>query len=166
MIEHQTSKFDRSIMTSPISITTLSALASAGVLRTVQLVGQVGGYTVMVRVGQVEKQLTGQRGEPRVFASLDTAAAQLLALGVTVFEVLPANYVRAPKVYRRGRPAALKELAKLQREGKPAKRTPAKKPAGAAVATAPKILPSDRAQLKLPGLPRTRKPARTAGAGA
>ncbi|RBH09604.1 hypothetical protein BRM44_03900, partial [Xanthomonas oryzae pv. oryzae] len=93
MIEHQTSKFDRSIMTSPISITTLAALASAGVLRTVQLVGQVGGYTVMVRVGQTEKQLTGQRGEPRVFASLDTAAAQLLALGVMVFEVLPANYV-------------------------------------------------------------------------
>ncbi|WP_127172322.1 hypothetical protein, partial [Xanthomonas perforans] len=136
--------------------------ASAGVLRTVQLVGQVGGYTVMVRVGQTEKQLTGQRGEPRVFASLDTAATQLLALGVTVFEVLPANYVRAPKVYRRGRPAALKALAKLQREGKPAK--PAKKRAGAAtVATAAKILPSDRAQLKLPGLPRTRKTARTGG---
>jgi hypothetical protein len=167
MIEHQTSLFDRSIMTSPISITTLAALASAGVLRTVQLVGQVGGYTVMVRVGQTEKQLTGQRGEPRVFASLDTAAAQLLALGVTVFEVLPANYVRAPKVYRRGRPAALKALAKIQREGKPAKPKPARKPAGAAtVATAAKILPSDRAQLKLPGLPRTRKTARTAGAGA
>ncbi|MGN5579656.1 hypothetical protein GTJ42_19695, partial [Xanthomonas hortorum pv. gardneri] len=99
------------------------------------------------------------------FASLDTAATQLLALGVTVFEVLPANYVRAPKVYRRGRPAALKELAKIQREAKPAK--PAKKPAGAAAgATAAKILPSDRAQLKLPGLPRTRKTARTAGAGA
>ncbi|PPV06816.1 hypothetical protein [Xanthomonas axonopodis] len=153
-------------MTSPISITTLSALASAGVLRTVQLIGQVGGYTVMVRVGQAEQQLTGQRGTPRVFASLDTAAAQLLALGVTVFEVLPANYVRAPKVYRRGRPDALKALAKLKREGKPAKRAPAKTPAGAAVATAPTILPSDRAQLKLPGLPRSRKPARTAGAGA
>ncbi|KUF35883.1 hypothetical protein [Xanthomonas phaseoli] len=149
-------------MTSPISITTLAALASAGVLRTVQLVGQVGGYTVMVRVGQAEKQLTGQRGEARVFASLDTAAAQLLALGVTVFEVLPANYVRAPKIYRRGRPAALKELAKIKRQGKPAKT-----PAGAAVATTTsKILPSDRAQLKLPGLPRTRKPGRTAGAGA
>ena len=150
-----------------MSITTLAALASAGVLRTVQLVGQVGGYTVMVRVGQTEKQLTGQRGEPRVFASLDTAAAQLLALGVTVFEVLPANYVRAPKVYRRGRPAALKALAKIQREGKPAKPKPARKPAGAAtVATAAKLLPSDRAQLKVPGLPRTRKTARTAGAGA
>ncbi|MFA8589703.1 hypothetical protein [Xanthomonas campestris] len=154
-------------MTSPISITTLAALASAGVLRTVQLVGQVGGYTVMVRVGQTEKQLTGQRGEPRVFASLDTAATQLLALGVTVFEVLPANYVRAPKVYRRGRPAALKALAKLQREAKPAKPKPAKKPAGVAtVATAAKILPSDRAQLKLPGLPRTRKAARDTGASA
>ncbi len=82
MIEHQISKFDRSIMTSPISITTLATLASAGVLRTVQLVGQVGGYTVMVRVGQTEKQLTGQRGEARVFASLDTAAAQLLALAL------------------------------------------------------------------------------------
>ncbi|MEQ7757701.1 hypothetical protein ABQZ69_05965 [Xanthomonas sp. WHRI 8391] len=44
-----------------MSITTLAALASAGVLRAVQLVGQVGGYTVMVRVGQTEKQLTGQR---------------------------------------------------------------------------------------------------------
>ncbi|MCF8838439.1 hypothetical protein QYZ29_20565 [Xanthomonas campestris pv. campestris] len=152
-------------MTSPISITTLAELASAGVLRAVQLVGQVGGYTVMVRVGQTEKQLTGQRGEPRVFASLDTAATQLLAIGVTVFEVLPANYVRAPKVYRRGRPAALKELAKIQREAKSAK--PARKPAGmAAVATAAKILPSDRAQLKLPGLPRTRKTARTVGASA
>ncbi|MBZ3928899.1 hypothetical protein Xthr_00380 [Xanthomonas citri pv. thirumalacharii] len=41
-----------------------------------------------------------------------------------LFEVLPANYVRARKVYRRGRPAALKELAKLQRQGKRAKRTP------------------------------------------
>ncbi|MBV6796060.1 hypothetical protein [Xanthomonas euvesicatoria] len=151
-------------MTSPISITTLATLASAGVLRTVQLVGQVGGYSVMVRVGQTEKQLTGQRGEPRVFASLDTAAAQLLALGVTVLEVLPANYVRAPKVYRRGRPAALKELGKIQRQDKPAK--PGKTPAGAAtVTTAPKILPSDRAKLKLPGLPRTRKTARTLGAG-
>ncbi|MCE4316103.1 hypothetical protein, partial [Xanthomonas hortorum] len=95
------------------------------------------------------------------FASLDTAATQLLALGVTVFEVLPANYVRAPKVYRRGRPAALKALAKIQREGKPAKPKPARKPAGVVtVATAAKILPSDRAQLKLPGLPRTRKAAR------
>ncbi|APP82676.1 hypothetical protein P2A78_21620 [Xanthomonas perforans] len=145
-------------MTSPISITTLAELASAGVLRAVQMVGQVGGYAVMVHVGQTEKQLTGQRGEPRVFASLDTAATQLLALGVTVFEVLPAGYVRAPKVYRRGRPAALQELAKIKREDKPAKRTPAKKPAAT-------ILPSDRAQLKLPGLPRTRKAARTVGAG-
>jgi hypothetical protein len=145
-----------------ISTTTLAELASAGVLRAVQLVGQVGGYAVMVRVGQTEKQLTGQRGEPRVFASLDTAATQLLALGVTVFEVLPANYVRAPKVYRRGRPAALKALDKIQREAKPAKPSPSKKPAGAAtVATrAAKIMPSDRAQLKLPGLPRTRKAAR------
>ncbi|QTK49885.1 hypothetical protein, partial [Xanthomonas euvesicatoria] len=44
MIDYQTSMFDASIMTSPISITTLAALASAGVLRSVQLVGQVGGY--------------------------------------------------------------------------------------------------------------------------
>ncbi|MEQ7767168.1 hypothetical protein [Xanthomonas hortorum] len=148
-----------------ISITTLAELASAGVLSAVQLVGQVGGYTVNVRVGHTEKQLTGQRGEPRVFASLNTAATQLLALGVTVFEVLPAGYIRAPKVYRRGRPAALKELAKIQRQAKPAK--PVKKSAGTtAVATAAKILPSDRAQLKLPGLPRTRKTAGTVGAGA
>ncbi|KLB59420.1 hypothetical protein XEUV315_23155, partial [Xanthomonas euvesicatoria] len=58
----------------------LSFIISPNILSlTPQLVGQVGGYSVMVRVGQTEKQLTGQRGEPRVFASLDTAAAQLLA---------------------------------------------------------------------------------------
>lgn len=150
--------FDRPMMTSTISITTLAALASAGVLSTVQLVGQAGGYVLMVRVGQTEKQLIGQRGEPRVFSSLDTAAAQLLARGVMVFEVLPANYVRAPKIYRRGRSAALKELSNSKRESNPAK--PAKESACAAttVATvAVKILPSDRAQLKLPGLPRSRK---------
>ncbi|UQQ17156.1 hypothetical protein [Xanthomonas arboricola] len=45
----------------------------------------------------------------------------------------------------------------IQREGKPAKPKPAKKPAGAA--TVATVLPSDRAQLKLPGLPRTRKGA-------
>ncbi|CAE6816113.1 hypothetical protein CFBP6600_32450 [Xanthomonas arboricola pv. corylina] len=72
-----------------------------------------------------------------MFASLDTAASQLLALGVTVFEVLPANYARAPKIYRRGRPDALKALDKLQRQAKPAK--PAKTPTGtAAVATVAK----------------------------
>ncbi len=48
---------------------------------------------------------------------MDTAAAQLLALGVTVFEVLPANYVRAPKVYRRGRPAALKGVGQAPAPG-------------------------------------------------
>lgn len=44
-----------SMSASAISITTLAELASAGVLRAVQLVGQVGGYAVMVRVGQTEK---------------------------------------------------------------------------------------------------------------
>ncbi|MBZ3934538.1 hypothetical protein [Xanthomonas citri] len=135
----------------------LSFIISPNILSlTPQLVGQVGGYSVMVRVGQTEKQLTGQRGEPRVFASLDTAAAQLLALGVMVFEVLPANYVRAPKVYRRRRPAALKALAKLQRQAKP--EALAGQEAGRRG--------GHRAQLKLPGLPRTRKPARSAGADA
>ncbi len=118
-------------MTSPISTTTLAALASAGALRTVQLVGQVGGYTVMVRVGQAEKQLTGQRGEPRVFASLDTAATQLLALGVMVFEVLPANYVRAPKVYRRGggRPRSRSWPSSSARPNPPSARRPRHRPA-------------------------------------
>ncbi len=62
----------------------------------------------------------------------------------------------------------MKALAKLQHQGNPAKPKPAKTPAGAAaVATAAKILPSDRAQLKLPGLPRTRsKPARASSANA
>ncbi|WP_440583307.1 hypothetical protein [Xanthomonas hortorum] len=100
-------------MTSPISITTLAALASAGVLRG------------------------------------------------TGYGVCPPHLVVAPRACRRARPAALRAWAKFQRGGKPAKPKPARKPAGVVtVATAAKILPSDRAQLKLPGLPRTRKAAR------
>lgn len=138
-------------MTAAISVTTLSALAAAGALRAVQLVGQRGGYTVMVRVGQTENQLHGQRGEPRLFASLDTAAAQLLALGVSSFEVLPVNYVRDPKPYRRGRPDAIKTLAKLKRESKSRSKKQPSKP------KQKNIQPSDRAQLKLPGFPRLKK---------
>ncbi|MFA1769612.1 hypothetical protein ACD588_21875, partial [Xanthomonas campestris pv. campestris] len=149
-------------MTSPISTPTLAELVNAGVLGAVQLVGQVGGYTVTARVGQSERQLTTQRGEPRLFASLDTAAMQLLALGVMEFSVLPAKYERAPKVYRRSRPADIKALGKPAREVKPA----SKPPGSAHTAGAAKILPSDRAQLKLPGLPRSRKAVRTGAASA
>ncbi|PPV04708.1 hypothetical protein XBLMG947_4097 [Xanthomonas bromi] len=49
------------------------------------------GLAPIVLARQVQKQLSGQRDEARVIASLDTAAAQLLALGVTVFEVLQAR---------------------------------------------------------------------------
>ncbi len=49
-----------------------------------------------VRFGQAERVLAGKDGAPRRFTRLDTAARQLLDLGLVSFEVHGADYEEAP----------------------------------------------------------------------
>ncbi len=67
------------------------------------------GFMVDVRIGENPKWLATSRGELRMFASLDTAAAFVESLGVRVFKVDMSTY--QPGRLREARPdraAALK----------------------------------------------------------
>lgn len=85
-----------------IKLSTLRDLAATEPVRSVAIVGERGGWAVSVRHGRAEKILAGKDGEPRLFAKLDTAAKQLLDLGLSTFEVKGADYQAA--ALRPGRP--------------------------------------------------------------
>lgn len=91
---------------------TLRELVDAGTLRRVTIVGQHGGYAVLARYGMQERTLAAKSGAPRLFASIDTAARELRALGVATFDVDAANYEPADLLRRRrpDRAAALRAV--------------------------------------------------------
>lgn len=132
-----------------IVLSTLRELASSGAIRAYTLTGQAGGYTLTARYGMAEQTLIAKRGEPRLFAKIETAFELLRSFEVPRVEVIIAGYEAKPRAYRRGRPGALKALAGLQRQAKPA--------AAGAKTPARKVAPSKKAQLKLPGLPPARR---------
>ena len=57
--------------------------------------GQTEFQTALKKTVVMFKTLTGKDGEPRVFAKLDTAARQLMALGLSTFEVEGGRYEAA-----------------------------------------------------------------------
>lgn len=126
-----------------ISLATLRELASSGAIRSYVLLGQVGGYTLSVRYGMTEQLLIAKRGEPRLFAKIETAFDLLRSLKVSNVEVSIAGYEAKSRPYRKGRPGALKALADIKRSSKSSSKTVKRV-----------IQPSSKAQLKLPGLPR------------
>lgn len=95
-----------------VKLTTLRDLVDAGTVRRVTLVGQRGGYAVLARYGTQKRTLAAKSGEPRLFASIDTAARVLRALGVADFEVNAVNYAPGDPLRRRrpDRSAALKAV--------------------------------------------------------
>lgn len=98
-----------------VVLSTLRELASSGAVRGYTLNGQVGGYTLTVRYGMTHQVLIAKRGQPRLFAKIETAFEMLRSLGVANVEVIIAGYEAKPRPYRKGRPAALKALSELQR---------------------------------------------------
>lgn len=92
-------------MTASNAIVKLALLrdwVAAEAVRSAAIVGGRGGWAVSIRHGKAEKILAGKDGEPRLYAKLDTAAKQLLDLGLLSFEVKGADY-QAGSV-RPGRP--------------------------------------------------------------
>lgn len=92
-----------------VKVAALRDLVDAGTVRRVTLVGQRGGYAVLARYGTQERTLAAKSGEPRLFASIDTAARALRALGVADFEVKAVNYAPGD-LSRRRRPDRAKAL--------------------------------------------------------
>lgn len=78
-----------------IDHTTLSRLAEAGAVRSAHIVGQVGGWGVLVKYGMTERVLAAQRSRNvRLFRNFETLVAYLKSIGIAKFEVDAVNYVK------------------------------------------------------------------------
>jgi hypothetical protein len=71
---------------------TLAGMIEAGVVCSVQVVGQSGGWGVRVCDGRTERSLATRRGHVRMWRSFETLATYLRALGIVRFEVSVAEY--------------------------------------------------------------------------
>jgi len=98
-----------------IDYTSAVKLIEAGAVRSASLVyvpGRGGGWCLSLRYGVTEAAVTARRsGELRKWTKLDTAAAQLLKIGITQFEVDAKNYEpEATRVRRPDRAEAMRQI--------------------------------------------------------
>lgn len=76
-----------------IDHTTLTKLAEAGVVRSAHVVGQPGGWGVMVKYGMAERALAAQRShQVRIFRKLETLVEYLKGVGIPRFDIDAVGY--------------------------------------------------------------------------
>ncbi len=82
---------------------TLSQLVLSGALHAAHVIGQPGGWGILVKHGEQERSLSATRSrQTRVFKKLETLAAYLKEIGISHFEVDAAGYdPAAPKTSQR-----------------------------------------------------------------
>jgi hypothetical protein len=67
---------------------TLSRLVEAGAVRGAHVIGQVGGWGVMIKYGMLERPLSATRSKKiRTFKKLETLVAYLKDIGISRFDV-------------------------------------------------------------------------------
>ncbi|MFP3543501.1 hypothetical protein SB748_08465 [Rhizobium sp. SIMBA_035] len=72
---------------------TLSRLAEAGAIDKTLVVGQLGGWSIVVRYGKSEHSLAAQRSrQVRLFKRMETLVSYLKDVGISQFEVDAADY--------------------------------------------------------------------------
>lgn len=72
---------------------TLSRLVEAGVVHGAHIMGQRGGWAVLVKYGMHERPLAAQRsGQVRIFRKFETLVGYLRDIGIARFDVDAANY--------------------------------------------------------------------------
>lgn len=81
------------MVTETIDHATLSKLAEAGVVHSAHVVGQEGGWGILVKYGMTERTLAAQRShQVRIFRKLETLVDYLKGIGIRHFDVDAANY--------------------------------------------------------------------------
>ncbi len=76
-----------------IDHTTFSRLVEAGAVRGAHVVGQPGGWSVIVKYGMTERALAAQRSrQVRVFRRMETLVTYLKGIGIQHFDVDAADY--------------------------------------------------------------------------
>lgn len=79
--------------TETIDHTTLSRLAEAGAVRSAHVIGQAGGWGILVKYGMTERALAAQRShQVRIFRKLETLVNYLKGVGIARFDVDAVNY--------------------------------------------------------------------------
>ena len=84
---------ESSMSTETIDHATLSRLAEAGVVRSAHIVGQNGGWGILVKYGMTERALAAQRShQVRIFRKFETLVSYLKGIGIARFDVDAVNY--------------------------------------------------------------------------
>lgn len=88
----------------------LTRLVDAGAIKGARVVGQSGGWAVLVRHGRREQALTAQRSrQVRVFRRLETLVSYLRGVGIARFDVDASAYEAQAGTRRPDRAAALRQ---------------------------------------------------------
>lgn len=95
-------------MNQTIDTATARRMAEAGTIRGVSIVGQPGGWSVMLKTGIHEKPLGAQKTDkPRTWRSLDTLTEYLRKdLSIVRIDSVDATHHSSVDVHRSGRPDA------------------------------------------------------------
>ena len=91
--------------TETIDHTTLTRLAEAGAVRSAHIVGQKGGWGILVRYGMTERALAAQRShQVRIFRKFETLVSYLKGVGIVHFDVDAVNFDAESLKTSRNRP--------------------------------------------------------------
>ncbi len=86
---------------------TLQHLVEAGAVREIEVVGQPGGWGIIIKYGMMERTLAARRGAARVFSRFETLVNYLKSVGISKFNVNAGNYDPAE---RRSRPDSAERM--------------------------------------------------------
>lgn len=80
------------ITSNTIDHATLQHLVEAGAVRGADVVGQPGGWEIVIKYGMVERVLATRRGAVRIFGRFETLVDYLKSIGIYQFNVNTSNY--------------------------------------------------------------------------
>lgn len=97
------------IPSSTIDHATLQHLVEAGAVCGADVVGQPGGWQIVIKYGMVERVLAARRGAVRIFGRFETLVNYLKSIGISEFNVNATDYNPADKRTRPDSSARMKE---------------------------------------------------------
>jgi hypothetical protein len=85
---------------------TLARLVEAGAVRGADVIGQSGGWEVVIKYGMTERALAARRGAVRIFKKFETLVGYLKGLGIAEYRVNAANFDPSALKSHQARPDA------------------------------------------------------------
>jgi hypothetical protein len=98
------------IASDTIDHATLAHLVEAGVVHGAEVIGQSGGWGVVIKYGMTERALAARRGTIRNFKKFETLVSYLKALGIAEYRVNAVNFDPVALKERSTRPDATARL--------------------------------------------------------